>query len=83
MKTNLFGYDIEDLKNELESLGQPGFRARQIAKWLYQRGAKSFEEMTDLPKSLRSELDARFEIFSTELLKRLDSADGLTSKFLF
>jgi len=35
-------------------LGQPAYRARQVLRWLYRRGAPSFDQMTDLPAALRA-----------------------------
>ena len=77
---NLFGLTLPELEHELEPL--PKFRAKQIAAWLYQRGAKSFDDMTDLSKNLRADLNGRYEISAPKILSRLDSADGLTTKFL-
>ena len=77
---NLFGLTLPELELELEPL--PKFRAKQIAAWLYQRGAKSFDDMTDLSKNLRADLNGRYEISAPKILSRLDSTDGLTTKFL-
>ena len=41
---NIKDYDLEDLKQELISIGEKGFRAEQIFKWLYQEKVKSFNE---------------------------------------
>jgi 23S rRNA (adenine2503-C2)-methyltransferase len=38
-------------------LGAPKYRAKQIRKWVYEKGAASFGEMADLPKDLRTSLD--------------------------
>lgn len=77
---NLFGLTLAELEAELLPL--PKFRAKQIAAWLYQRAAKSFDDMTDLPKNLRAELAAHYEIRPPKILVRSDSTDGLTTKFL-
>ena len=79
---NLFGMTLEELTAELSTLKLPKFRAKQIAAWIYQRGATSFEQMTDLPKSLREQLAELYEIKPAKLITRLDSTDGLTTKFL-
>ncbi len=60
----------------------PAYRARQIAEWMYQKDAASFEEMTNLPKKLRAELATEFTIFCAVLKARQDSSDGKTTKFL-
>ena len=77
---NLFGLTLQELELELADL--PKFRAKQIAAWLYQRGARSFDAMTDLSKNLRAELSSRYEISAPKVIAQLDSADGLTTKFL-
>jgi len=59
------------------------FRARQIAKWLYKKGAGSFDEMTDLSKDFRDILEVSFSLKSSlELVDELVSTDG-TKKYLF
>lgn len=79
-KKNLFGLTLPELETELADL--PKFRAKQIAAWIYQRGANSFDEMTDLSKNLREKLAEKYQIFSARLVTELNSADGLTTKFL-
>ena len=79
-RKNLFGLTLAELESELAPL--PKFRAKQIAANIYKHGVKNFGDMNDLPKALRAELEMRFEIKVAELLTRLDSADGLTTKFL-
>ena len=77
---NLFGLTLAELETELAPL--PNFRAKQIAAHIYKHGMKNFDEMNDLPKNLRGELAERYEIKFAKLLKRVDSKDGLTTKFL-
>ena len=79
---NLFGMTLEELTAELSTLKLPKFRAKQIAAWIYQRGALSFDQMTDLPKPLREQLTELYDIRPAKLVTQLDSADGLTTKFL-
>ena len=66
----------------LAARGEPAFRAAQVRKWLFQKSARSFGEMTDLAKRLREGLAADFSISGPEVAKRSVSADG-TRKFLF
>jgi 23S rRNA (adenine2503-C2)-methyltransferase len=66
----------------LEELAQPRFRAQQIADWLYRKGARSFQEMTDLPQALREQLASEFDFGSLETVRVLGSRDT-TRKFLF
>ena len=79
-RKNIFGLTLDELETELSPL--PKFRAKQIAAWIYQRGVTSFEEMSDLSKNLRGELAEKFFVQIPQLVKQLDSSDGLTTKFL-
>ena len=79
-RKNLFGLTLEELESELQPL--PKFRAKQIAAWIYQRGVTSFDDMSDLSKNLRADLAEKFFVQLPKLAKQLDSADGLTTKFL-
>ena len=79
-KKNLFGMTLAELENELSDL--PKFRAKQIAAWIYQRGATSFDEMTDLSKNLRAELQEKFSVQLPKLITEQISDDKLTTKFL-
>lgn len=79
-RKNLFGLTLGELETELSPL--PKFRAEQIAAWIYQRGVTSFDDMSNLSKNLRAELAEKFFIQLPQLVKQLDSADGLTTKFL-
>ena len=79
---NIKDYDLEDLKQELISIGEKGFRAEQIFKWLYQEKVKSFDEMTNLSLELREKLKSNYTICNYNILKKLESSDG-TKKYLF
>ena len=79
---NLFGLDLPALREKLSSLNLPGYRAVQLAEWMYQKDAASFDEMTNLPKALRASLGESFSVERAHCLERWDSADGKTSKFL-
>lgn len=73
---------LAELERALENWGQPRFHARQIFAWIYKKGIKDFEGMSDLPSDLRKQLKENFYLFSLNLIKRLRSKDG-TVKFLF
>ena len=73
---------LAELTRELELLGEPAYRARQIFRWLYQKGLSSWEEATDLPLSLRQKLAARFLLRPFELETCYQSKDG-TQKYVF
>jgi len=57
-------------------LGEKPFRARQLLKWIHQRGVTHFDEMTDMSKSLRAKLAEVAEIRPPEMLSQADSKDG-------
>lgn len=79
---NIKDYDLEDLKQELISIGEKGFRAEQIFKWLYQEKVKNFDEMTNLSLELREKLKNNYTICNYNILKKLEASDG-TKKYLF
>ncbi len=82
MTTNLLDFDLDGLAAFCEQLGEKRFRATQLVRWIHQRGATDFEQMTDLAKSLRSKLAGKAHIQALTVLSRHDSADG-TIKWLF
>ena len=65
-----------ELLTALEELGQPKFRAKQIEEWLWEKGATSFDDMTNLPKALRASLAERFSLGGIQQLARQESEDG-------
>jgi 23S rRNA (adenine2503-C2)-methyltransferase len=67
---------LEDLKQRLVEVGEQAFRAKQIYEWLWQRGAQSFDEMSNLSKSLRQYLSESFVINAIQEDKKQISADG-------
>ena len=79
---NIKDYDLEELKQEIENIGEKKFRAEQIFKWLYQEKVKSFDEMTNLSLNLREKLKENYTICNFKILKKQESKDG-TIKYLF
>ena len=82
MTANLLDYDLEGLAAFCEQLGQKRFRATQLFRWIHQKGASDFEQMTDLAKALREKLAGAAHIQGLKVVSRHDSADG-TIKWLF
>ena len=72
---------LSNLEESFEQHGSPKFRARQTIKWLFEKRVQSFEEMTDLPLALRTQLQQQYSIFSTTVGKHEKSDDG-TEKLL-
>jgi len=82
MLVDLKNLSLGELEALIAGLGKERYRARQIMRWLYGRGASSFEEMTDLAKGLRAELGRTARISSLAPLAEERSPDG-TRKYLF
>jgi 23S rRNA (adenine2503-C2)-methyltransferase len=82
MTVNLLDFDLEGLAAYCEQLGEKRFRAVQLFRWIHQKGASRFDEMTDLAKSLREKLPSVCTVSGLPVLSRQDSADG-TIKWLF
>ena len=80
-KRALTGETIESLAAFLEEHGEKAFRARQILDWVYKRRARSWGEMTNLPRALRDRLDATFSLMPASLVLNRHSAD-VTDKLL-
>ena len=79
---NIKDYNLEELKEELKSIGEKPFRAEQIFKWVNQEKVKSFDDMTNLALELREKLKENYTICNFKILKKQESSDG-TKKYLF
>jgi 23S rRNA (adenine2503-C2)-methyltransferase len=79
---NLLDFDREGLSAFCEQLGEKRFRATQLFRWIHQKGATGFDEMTDLARSLREKLQGRAVISPLALLSEQTASDG-TVKWLF
>ena len=73
--------DADGIAALVAELGEPRFRAGQIVRWVYGRGARSFDEMTDIPAGLRETLAGRLAFPSPHIASKQISADG-TRKYL-
>jgi len=78
---NLLDFDAAALEKFVESIGEKPFRAKQLLRWIHHRGARSFEEMSDLAKSLRAKLADAAQLASPAVLNDSTSDDG-TRKWL-
>ncbi len=79
---DLKALDRAELEAFAASLGQPAFRGRQLFKWLYGKGAATFDEMTDLPLSFRERLEDVAAISTLDEVQRQTATDQ-TVKSLF
>ena len=80
-KKNILDYLPDELETVASELGEKKFRAAQIFGWLA-KGVTSFDDMKNIPASLRTALDERFYIGIPEAVRRQESKDG-TVKCLF
>src|SRR5690606_41027019 len=74
-KKEIRNLSVEDLKKVLIAEGEPAFRAKQISEWLWMKSARSFEEMTNLPKALREKLNERFSLNVVNIHQSQHSSD--------
>ena len=79
---NLKSMTLPELSEALKAMGQPAFRARQLYTWLH-RGARSYEEMTNLPAALRERLEREAPILPPTVVRRQESARDGTIKYLW
>ena len=77
-KDNLLNYT----KEELSKILKPSFRAKQVYQWIYSQYIDSYEQMKNVPKQMREDLELRYEINPLKLVKKEQSRDG-SIKYLF
>lgn len=82
-RIDLFELTPEELKRLFQGWGEPAFRAAQVQNWIYKSLANDFQEMTDLPLSLRTRLKKSTRIGGLTKQSEHSSKDGLTRKILF
>ena len=80
-KKDIRSYTFEQLKEEMEQIGEKAFRTKQIYSWLHQKLVDSFDEMTNLSKSLREKLDENYEIMPVRMVERQISKQDGTNNF--
>ncbi len=79
---NIKSMTVQELSQVLKALGQPSFRAKQIYTWLH-KGAKSYEEMTNLPQQLRAALAQQYPILPPKVIRKQESQKDGTIKYLW
>ena len=75
-KLNLMGLNKKELEKFFVSIDEKPFRAKQIIKWVHQRGVSSFSEMTDISKDLRTKLETVCVVEAPEVIYEKTSQDG-------
>jgi len=81
-KTNLLDFTLPALTEWFAAQAEKPFRAKQVYKWIHQRGVDDFDAMTDLAKSLREKLKETAQVKPPAILSEHRSTDG-TVKWLF
>ena len=66
----------------LKEMGQPAYRAKQVYTWLH-KAVRSYEEMTNIPKSLREALAEKYPLYAPEAVRKQESAKDGTIKYLW
>ena len=79
---HLLDLSLEEIEAELAAWGEPRYRAKQVAAWVFHHGATDFEAMTNLPPALRTHLTQEFTIAAPPVLAERHADDGATTKAL-
>ena len=79
---NLKSLTLPELTAAIKELGQPAFRGKQVYTWLH-KGVRSYEEMSNLPKSLRELLNERYPINPPVVIRKQESKKDGTIKYLW
>lgn len=83
MKTDIKSLSMKELKLEIEKMGEKAFRAKQLYEWMHIKLARDYDEMTNIPKSLKEKLTEQCEYISLkEVMVQTSKLDG-TKKYLF
>jgi 23S rRNA (adenine2503-C2)-methyltransferase len=75
--------DKEQLIKVIEELGHKSFRGVQLFRWLHKQKLTDFDNMSNIPKELKNEIIANFELDQIELEKKMTSREDSTRKYLF
>jgi 23S rRNA (adenine2503-C2)-methyltransferase len=75
-------FSLAQTEQLITSLGEPAYRARALLRWIYQKRAASFEDMSDLPKALREKLAEKLRFCSVEEVEVREARDGTVKALL-
>jgi len=76
MKTSLLGLDTLELRALMQEAGEPAYRGGQLADWIYRHGARTCDEMSSLPATLRNRLAAKYEVGRSTVAAGQQGRDG-------
>lgn len=82
LKNNIKNYNLEELQKIVQDLGEKKYRAEQIFNWIYKENVTSFDDMVNLPLSLRDKLKENYDLHIFKIITKQESKDG-TKKYLF
>lgn len=83
MNKDILSMTFAELSDDFSNLGYPKFRAKQVYEWLHKHLAADYDEMSNLPKSLREELKEKFPLINCKIKKKQVSKLDNTVKYLF
>ncbi len=82
MMDHLKSMTIQEIGQLLKDMGQPAFRAKQIYTWLH-KGVRSYDEMTNLPQNLRTQLQEQYPLHIPQVVRKQQSQKDGTIKYLW
>lgn len=81
MSTPIKSFNIQGVQDIVSNAGLPAFRSMQILTWLYEKGVRSYSEMSNLPKAMREQFDEAYPLERPSVVVTNESSDG-TRKYL-
>jgi len=82
-KLDILSMAPAEIESTIKELNQPIYRAKQVWGWLHQKHVQTFDQMVNLPKALRDQLDTSYYIATVRTQKKLTSKNDGTQKYLF
>ena len=81
--TDIKSLTLDELKMEMERIGEKPFRAKQLYQWMHEKLARGFDEMTNLPVTMREKCVAEYAYTAVKQVQMQESAIDGTRKYLF
>ncbi len=75
--------NLDELTEAIKDLGEPAFRAKQLYEWMHKKLVGSYDDMGNIPKSLKAKLNDNFEYTALKMVTVQESKIDDTKKFLF
>ena len=77
-----FDLTRDEVVEWIGEMGEPKYRADQVLRWVYQDGATSYEEMSNLPKEMRARMAQELPLYTSTVVRLQESADGTIKRLL-